>query len=695
MRASLAGRTVVSCPCAAGAGPGETARTLLLRLALAAGAAAPGEAESGELRRRLEAAETLQASDLPVLVESAIGWGREIQRAHAAPLLLLDDVESLDALSLAFVRRVVSHADAGLFRWVWASAPGPAEDAAGSVVLREAGVADALALRPLPREDSDRLLSARLRSKAPAELAGAIWERCGGHPGSIVEALYSAADAGALRETEDGITLDRAALDGVAWPGDLEEAFRRRLARLAPAPAAAAAALAVWGAPARPEDLAAVEPAATGEAIEELRDAGLVAVGSDGRLALSPPVLARGLLSSLSGDARARMYRAALSRPDLPPAQRFTLHRGAGEIELALDEARRALAATPDWPLAIEAAKLAASLGPEVAAEWEERAGRLMLERGRYREALPHLERAVSLTPAGGPRAPRQYLLSGAYLRTGATQQLDALLDQALAVELPPRDRAMLLLNRAAGRTRVGDLAAAQDHSQEALRLAEACGDGEAEGLALLSLGGIVLREPGGVKPTQELARRSSAAFARAGHEVGRLRAKGLLGQALWAEQRHEEAERVCREALVGARRHDLRLAMHELVRNLCLILVERGRWSEAKAFEEEGLRLAIEEDWPGMVGEGLTSLTILDALTGNAARALRRVPAELPRRTAAASADGIGRWVYVELDGSSRAPLSCRPLPPLRHRCRQDGPRRWSWAWPIRRPTWPSPALL
>ena len=157
----------------------------------------------------------------------------------------------------------------------------------------------------------------------------------------------------------------------------------------------------------------------------------------------------------LSEDARARMYRAALSRPDLPPAQRFTLHRGAGEIELALDEARRALAATPDWPLAIEAATLAASLGPEVAAEWEERAGRLMLERGRYREALPHLERAVSLTPAGGPRAPRQYLLSGAYLRTGATQQLDALLDQALAVELPPRDRAMLLLNRAAGRTRV------------------------------------------------------------------------------------------------------------------------------------------------------------------------------------------------------------------------------------------------
>ena len=143
----------------------------------------------------------------------------------------------------------------------------------------------------------------------------------------------------------------------------------------------------------------------------------------------------------------------------------------------------------------------------------------------------------------------------------------------------------------------------------------------------------FALREPNGAKPTQELARRASAAFARAGHELGRLRAKRLLGQALWAAQRHEEAERVCREALAAARRNDLRLVMHELVRALCLILVERGHWAEARLFEEEGLRLAIEEGRPGMVGEGLTSLTIVDALTGNVARAMRRVPAAPPLR--------------------------------------------------------------
>src|SRR5262249_43930158 len=81
----------------------------------------------------------------------------------------------------------------------------------------------------------------------------------------------------------------------------------------------------------------------------------------------------------------------------------------------------------------------------------------------------------------------------------------------------------------------------------------------------------------------------------------------------------------VCREALERARRLDLRLAVHELARTLAFIRIEQGGWTEAKHDEEEALRLAIEEGWPGAVGEGLTALMILDALMGHGARALRR----------------------------------------------------------------------
>src|SRR5262249_46680242 len=215
--------------------------------------------------------------DLPGLSASAIGWGREIARRGRSPIVLLDDVEQLDAVSLALVRRMVSSENAGVFRWVWASARPRSGEAPPGGVLREAGLAEEMALGPLDRELSDRLLATRLQSAPPVEVADAVWQRCGGHPAWTVEALRVATHAGAIRETERGLTLDREALDRVAWPGDLEEAFRRRLAGLEPAAHAAAAALAVWGAPARAAELAGIEPGVDGAALAALHAAALAA----------------------------------------------------------------------------------------------------------------------------------------------------------------------------------------------------------------------------------------------------------------------------------------------------------------------------------------------------------------------------------------------------------------------------------
>src|SRR5262249_39924613 len=149
-------------------------------------------------------------------------------------------------------------------------------------VLREAGLAEEMALGPLDRELSDRLLATRLQSAPPVEVADAVWQRCGGHPAWAVGALRVATHAGAGRETGRGLTLDREALDRVAWPGDLEEAFRRRLAGLGPPARAAAAALAVWGAPAPLAELASIEPGVDRAALEALHAAGLATVTPEG-----------------------------------------------------------------------------------------------------------------------------------------------------------------------------------------------------------------------------------------------------------------------------------------------------------------------------------------------------------------------------------------------------------------------------
>ena len=285
----------------------------------------------------------------------------------------------------------------------------------------------------LERSTADALLAARMQTPAPAELAEAIWARCGGHPGLTVEVLHIAARANVLRETDSGLTLDRAALEQLSLPVDFEAACLQRLAALSPGAQAAAAALAVWATPVRPEALAAIEPAADRAALAELRTAGLLVAVEDGRCVLNPPALARGVLAMLAGRDRVRLHRAVLEQPGLSPEIRFRLWRGAGDPQRALAEADAAVTAGSDVRLAVEAAEVANDVGAEQAAAWAARAAQLLIQRGRYREAVSLLERAIALAPEHAERPRRQVLLSGAYMRTGALAKFDALVSDALS----------------------------------------------------------------------------------------------------------------------------------------------------------------------------------------------------------------------------------------------------------------------
>jgi Nif-specific regulatory protein len=626
VRASLVGRTVVSLACARGDPPGGAARTLLLRLAMAAAAITDDDSTRAEARRRLDEGAVFDEPQLGPLVAAGMAWG-QVVREHGQPVLLLvDDCELLDDLSRKLVRRMVADDSRAELRWVWTSASAFAEGDSAESLLVEAGIAERMPLGLLTRDQADALIGARLQAPPPPELAGALWTRCGGHPGLTVESLYLAARARVLNETESGLTLDREALDRLSLPEDFETACLARYTALPAGPRAAAGALAVWQAPIAPGDLARIEPAADERALLALRGAGLLVTGEDGRCALNPPALARGVLASLPEGDRSRMFRAALELPELPSETRFRLWRGAGDVGRALAEADRALSAGADMRLAVEAAELAVDRSPEVAAAWEARAGGLLIERGRYRQSLPHLERAVALAPEDPDVARRVFLLSGAYLRTGALRSLEELLTRALSGPLPDRERAMLWVNRSALHLAQGELEAAARATREGVRLAERSGDGEAEGLALLGLASVLLREPGGSEASLDCARRANEAYTRAGHDVGRLRAAVAMSHALWALQRHAQAEALCREALAEASRRDLRLAHSEIVGALGLLLLEAGSWTESQELQERALRLAIEEGWPGLVAAGLFGRLIRDALMGKTARALRNV---------------------------------------------------------------------
>ncbi len=627
VRASLAKHEVVSLS-SAESEPGSAIRPLLRRLALEGAAGAAQDAPRAALLARLEGTAAL-GPELHEFDQAALEWAAAAERSGRAPLVLIDDADRLDSLSRAWVRRLALHPAGGVLRWVLSlpSAGGRVSDDAR--LLLESGHAEHLALGPLERDAADALLRARLHGSSPPELAEAVWKRAGGHPGLVIETLHAAAESGALVDGESGITIDRDRLEQLSLPADFEQACLARLASLGPEANAAAAALAVWGGPLAPSSLLTMEPRATSEALASLEDSGLLARDEPGRCTLRPPGLVRSVGQALGADERAALHRAALRIGGLGAAQRFAHLAGAGESVAALVEAEEALAEGAGAELAIEAAAVAARLSVEVAVAWEERAGRMLLDRGRYREAIPHLVRALECAPDDPARARRWHALSGAYLRTGLRAELDQLLAMALATPLAERERALLLTNEAVRRSTAGDAAGAEQAASEALALAERSGDGEAESLAAITLGNMQCLQ-GRMVEAVELGARAEAAGTRAGYALGRIRGTGLRALVAAMQREPAEAERLYRTSLAEARERNARLAELELSANLAWLLLETGRWSEAREMQAESLRVALEEGWPGAVSHGLVNLALTGALTGRVARVVRQAKVAL-----------------------------------------------------------------
>ena len=677
-RASLAGHPVIRLE-PSGLAPGSALHAVLRRLAVERPSGGRRDAASDALLPRLEDP-TPFGAELLAHEEAAMQWADEVRRSRRALLVSVDDAERIDAVSRDQLRRLALHPDGGALRWAW-SVPGRISE--GDRLLLESRQAEHVPLGPLDREGTEALVHARLHAAPPRELLEALWHRTSGHPGLVVETLRAAADAGAIADTDTGVALDRERLERLSLPADFEQACLARLDAIGPEAAATAAALAVWGLSISDLDLARIDARATSGSLASLEDAELLSRDGAGRVSLHPPGLVRAVRARIEPTARRALHRAALGVGGLPAARRFEHLAGAGEAADALVEAERALAEGADLALALEAARVAANEPPRIAAAWDERAGRMLVERGRYREAIPHLERSIELEPEAEARGRRWFFLSGAYLRTGMHEELSELLALALAAPLPDRDRAMLLANALTRRLLDGDIEGAQAVGEEALALAERSGDGEAESLVALSLG-TLRRLQGRLAEALGLAARAESAGARADYVLGRIRGAGLRALVTAMQGDRDVAERIYREVLAEARGRGARLAQNELAADLAWLFVEAGRWTEAREVMKESYRVALEEGWPGAVAFALINLTLNAALTGRVTGSTHRAKVGISlARTHRPSSEAFAWRVLAtacRVSGRARSGWrAARRSLQLAHRLGQDFDLAWS----------------
>ena len=639
-RAALEGRRVAQLACGSFSGSGAAALALLRRWAAEANTD-PSTLKAlspGTLAAIAGASATVAEAELGMLADAAVAWTRDEGDAALPRLVLLDDCDRLEPLSRAFIRRLVLHPDAAGLRWVMARrsvGPGPAgvppED---EEVLREAGLAETLTLGTLDAEDVARLAAVRLNQPAPEPLVSFLWSRAAGHAGLTVEMLRGAAESGALRENEAGVVVDTAALESVRTSPRFEAWLMAGVDALPDSARAAAASLATWGHAVEPARLPALDARATPEAQEILLVAGLARRDELGRIALSPPALGEPVLASLEASERRSLHRAAAAWPGLTAGERFRHLAGAGDSRGALAAATLALAGGHDDRLAAAAAALAEDEAPEQAGEWHARAGHELAARGRYARAIPHVERSLALAREGPERFERWHQLSTCYLRVGRLADLERLVREALHASPPPGARARLLSNESARRGALGDREGARECAAEALSLAEAAGDDEAEGIAANTLARALLAL-GDHAQADELAERAGQAYRRAGHGLGEVRALGTRADVAHGRQLLVDTERLYLEAIESARARGYRLVLEELLLGRTPLLMEAGRWDEFRRAAAEAARITLEDERPNGAAVALTQLSMVDGLTGRpaAARAQGRAAVRLTRR--------------------------------------------------------------
>ncbi|GIE01355.1 hypothetical protein Adu01nite_27050 [Paractinoplanes durhamensis] len=344
-------------------------------------------------------------------------------------LLVIDDVQWLDATSSAVLRRLADElADAPLL--ILATAR---DDDPDPVAPFDAALGDLIDLRVrvgrLPDASIAELVTGYLAGSAvSAGVMAELAARGGGNPFTTLEYLHALVDAGALRPSWGGWQLDTGRLQSIELPTDVFELVLARIGGL--------------GEP-------VVEILTTAAAIGSVFDAGLLAevAGHDPGPALTGGARRGVLHAGPDGYAfvHDRIRESLLSAVD--PAGRRRLHQRIAEV---LD-ARAGTDPAAVYAVAGHYAQGERDRTPDrvIATGWA--AGQLALAENAPRAALSFLRAAVAVAEAGGgvPDSRFDEALAIAYLAAGQAEAACERLEPALARETEPLRRAALLLQLA------------------------------------------------------------------------------------------------------------------------------------------------------------------------------------------------------------------------------------------------------
>ena len=629
-RAALRDQRVVFC---SGSGsPARGASALELIRLIAAGSTSKDAAQEA-LRERLDDPDAvLVDADVAPLVDAAVKWMR---RGPGAGLFLVDDAEQMDPLSRAIVRRMMLHPEAPPALWVLARRGDSTALEDDEALMIRAGVAQHLPLRDLSRESVTRLCAVRIADTPPSALVDFLWNHAAGHAGLTVELLRSAAASGALAESETGPAVDGAKLAALRPPASFEDSLMARLESLEPAARAAALALAVWNRPVSRLRLRAVEPGAGDGAVEALIGSGLAATDADGRVALRPPAFAERVLAAADSAARERLHRAVTEVPGLAPAERFEHLCALGDVESSLVEATRVFETAPDTRVAIAAARLSAASRPAEAARWYERAADELLQRGRAAEVIPLAKMALELEPEGERRFKRWILLARGQHRAGSPKE--ALTTIETAKKAGPGEQDLADLEVAEGSCLLG-LAM----TERSLTLAERVLDSRATSAvsektilaATINLSAclIYLKR---FDEAREAALRAREAAVKVQDQFLEATALGNLAIIEAIEGHRSEAILLAEEGADVARQGDNRVAQLLQTTGLGTMLMEAGRWSEARQRHREAFRLGVEQGLLQGTAQSAANILHVASLSGRLREAARfgRAALNLGRR--------------------------------------------------------------
>jgi DNA-binding CsgD family transcriptional regulator/tetratricopeptide (TPR) repeat protein len=398
------------------------------------------------------------ASPAALLVGNAAEHVRELGDGSRV-VVLVDDVDLLDAASLAVVGHLV---EAGLVHLVTTArddAPTPdlllTATRQGRVLRVEVG--------PLDRFSVATLLHLALEGPVSARLEHALWELSGGSPLYLRELVHAGRESGAVRPVDGVWTLTSA----LVTPGSLRDLVAERFGDLDPAARTVLELLALCSVVAV-EDL---EDAAAPGVVEELEAAGLVeadVVGHTLQCRLSHPLYGQVLRDTVPSLRARRLLlgqvervegRAEPQHGDALRIARWRLEATGTADPALLVEAARLARAGHDYAEIERLCRAALTAGPD--AEVSAMLGEALYELGRFTESDEAFADAVR---AAAPGDVARFALSRALNQFLGLGRLDEALEglALAAVDAGELDAAELRATRALLLTQGGRTGAAR-----------------------------------------------------------------------------------------------------------------------------------------------------------------------------------------------------------------------------------------